>query len=164
MASGRLIDYLGYGLLADRPATPTLHSGVMGLWWSTDTNTMSIWDGSTWSNITATAAPDAVTAVSSSSGALTIDCSLGKSFTVTLTENITSITLSNTNGAGFATEVDIQFTQDGTGGRTVTLPASFKALGGSDTAVASGANAVTVLSAKTFDNGTTWRYAMQESA
>ena len=26
------------------------------------------------------------------------------------------------------------------------------------------ANAVTVLSAKTFDNGTTWRYAMQESA
>lgn len=161
MASGRLIDYLGYGLIANRPAAPTLHSGVLGLWWATDTNTMSIWDGSTWSNITA---PDAVTAVSSSLGALTIDCSLGKSFTVTLTENITSITLSNTNGAGFATEIDIQFTQNGTGGWTVTLPASFKALGGSDTSVSIAAGSTTVLSAKTFDNGTTWRYAMQESA
>ena len=49
-----------------------------------------------------------------------------------------------------------------TGGRTLTLPASFKALGGSDTAIASAAGAKTVLSAKTFDGGTSWVYAMQE--
>ena len=74
------------------------------------------------------------------------------------------VTLTNLAGAGRATDIEIQITQDGTGGRTLALPAAFKALGGSDTAIASGANAVTVISAKTFDNGTTWRYAMQESA
>lgn len=107
---------------------------------------------------------DAVTALSIASGVVNIDCSLGGSFTLTLTANVTSITFSNLAGAGFATEIEVEIKQDGTGGKTVALPAAFKALGGSDTAVASGANAVTVLSAKTFDNGTTWRYAMQESA
>lgn len=106
----------------------------------------------------------AVNALSISSGAVTIDCSLGRNFTLTLSANVTSITLTNLAGSGFATEIEIEIKQDGTGGKTVALPAAFKALGGSDTAVASGADAVTVLSAKTFDNGTTWRYAMQESA
>lgn len=106
----------------------------------------------------------AVVAASSSSGVLTLDCSAAQNFTVTLTENITSIVLTNLAGAGFATEIEVEFKQNGTGGFTVALPAAFKALGGSDTAVDSAANAVTVLSAKTFDNGTTWRYAMQESA
>ena len=62
-------------------------------------------------------------------------------------------------------EIEIEIKQPGSGGPyTFALPASFKALGGSDTAIATSANAVTVLSAKTFDNGTTWRYVMQESA
>lgn len=108
--------------------------------------------------------PDPVTALTNSAGTVTIDCSLGRSFTLLLDANVTTVTLTNLNGAGFATEIEVQFTQDGTGGFTVALPASFKALGGSDTAVDLAANAVTVLSAKTFDNGTTWRYAMQESA
>jgi len=106
----------------------------------------------------------AVSALSISSGTVTIDCSLGVNFTLTLTANVTSIVFTNLAGAGFATEIEVEIKQDGTGGKTVALPAAFRALGGSDTAVASGANAVTVLSAKTFDNGTTWRYAMQESA
>lgn len=61
-------------------------------------------------------------------------------------------------------QFELQITQGATGSRTLALPSSFHALGGSDTAIASAANAVTVLSAKSFDNGTTWRYAMQESA
>ncbi len=109
-------------------------------------------------------ARDPVTALSIVSGEVTIDCSLGKSFTLALTANVTTVTLTNLAGAGRATEIEIQITQDGTGGRTFAMPAAFKALGGSDTAIASAANAVTVISAKTFDNGTTWRYAMQESA
>lgn len=108
--------------------------------------------------------PDAVSTLTNSSGTVTVDCSLGKSFQLTLAANVTTLTLSNLAGAGKATEIEIEFKQNGTGGFTVALPASFKALGGSDTAVALAANAVTVLSAKTFDNGTTWRYAMQESA
>lgn len=99
-----------------------------------------------------------------SAGTVTVDCSLGENFTITLAANVTTLTLSNLHGAGFATEIEIEIKQDATGGRTFALPAAFKALGGSDTAIALAANAVTVLSAKTFDNGTTWRYAMQESA
>ena len=106
---------------------------------------------------------DPVSALTNSAGTVTVDCSLGKSFTLTLAANVTTLTLTNLAGAGYATEIEIEITQDATGGRTLALPASFKALGGSDTAIAAAANAVTVLSAKTFDNGTTWRYAMQES-
>lgn len=105
-----------------------------------------------------------VSALSISSGVVNIDCSLGTSFTLSLTANVTSITFSNLQGSGFASEIEVQFTQDGTGSRTVAWPAAFKALGGSDTTVSSAANTVTVLSAKTWDNGTTWRYALQESA
>ena len=104
-----------------------------------------------------------VTALTSGT-TVTVDCSLGKSFTLTLGHNVGTLTLTNLAGAGFATEIEIEIKQNGTGGFTFALPASFKALGGSDTAIAAAANAVTVLSAKTFDNGTTWRYAMQESA
>lgn len=105
-----------------------------------------------------------VSALSNVAGTVTVDCSLGEKFTLTLGANVTTLTLTNLMGAGVATEVEIEIKQDATGGRTFALPASFKALGGSDTAIALAANAVTVLSAVTFDNGTTWRYAMQESA
>lgn len=110
------------------------------------------------------ASSETITVLSIASGVVNIDLSLGKSFTLALTANVTSITFTNLPASGDAAEIDVQITQDGTGSRTVALPASFTALGGSDTAVASAANAVTVLSAKTFDQGTTWRYAMQEAA
>lgn len=135
------------------------------------TETLSIVQGGTTVDTTtqdiadlADTPPDPVTALSIVAGVVTINCALGKSFTCTLTANVTSIVLTNLAGAGLATEVDIEWKQDGTGGRTVAQPAAFKALGGSDTAVATAANAVTVQTAKTWDNGTTWRYAMQESA
>jgi hypothetical protein len=48
MASGRLADYLGKGLAAERPATLNLHPEAVGLWYSTDTDTLSAWDGSAW--------------------------------------------------------------------------------------------------------------------
>jgi|GEM_PF-1188785 len=105
-----------------------------------------------------------VTALTSGT-TVTVDCSLGRNFTLTLGHNVGTLTLSNLAGSGYATEIEIEIKQPGSGGPyTFALPAAFKALGGSDTAIASAANAVTLLSAKTFDNGTTWRYAMQESA
>lgn len=105
----------------------------------------------------------AVIETSPAAGVLTLDCGLARNFVVSLTANVTSVELTNLGGAGKATEIEVEFRQDATGGRTVTLPTSFKALGGSDTVVASAANAATVMSAKTFDN-VTWRYVMQESA
>jgi hypothetical protein len=107
-----------------------------------------------------------VVALSIASGVVAIDLQNGASrnFTLLLTANVTSITFSNLPASGYVGEVEIQIKQDATGSRTLALPAAFKALGDSDIAIASAANAVTVLSAKTWDQGTTWRYAMQESA
>lgn len=51
MASGLLIDYLGSGVIGDRPTTPTLFTGSLGLWYATDTNTLSAWDGSAWDDV-----------------------------------------------------------------------------------------------------------------
>lgn len=48
MASGRLADYLGKGLASARPATLDLHPEAVGLWYSTDTDTLSAWDGNAW--------------------------------------------------------------------------------------------------------------------
>lgn len=105
-----------------------------------------------------------VTALTSGT-TVTVDCSLGRNFTITLGHNVGTLTLSNLAGAGYATEIEVEIKQPSSGGPyTFALPAAFKALGGSDTAIATAADSVTVLSAKTFDNGTTWRYAMQESA
>lgn len=164
MASGLLKDYIGIGIASARPATLALSSNTAGYWYSTDTGEFSVWDGTTWKTISGGSSGAAVVALSISSGVVNIDLSLGQNFTLALTANVTSITFSNMPGSGFSAEFELQITQDATGGRTLVLPAAFKALGGSDTAIASAANAVTVLSAKSFDNGTTWRYAMQESA
>lgn len=101
-----------------------------------------------------------------SSGTLTLDFA-GKSKyvgAVTLNANVTTLAFANLPGAGNYAEYELHIAQDGTGSRTFAIPASHKALGGSDTSIASSANAVTVLTASTVDNGTTWRYAMQESA
>jgi hypothetical protein len=107
---------------------------------------------------------DAVTALSISSGTVNIDCSAGDFFTLALTANVTSITFSNLPAAGKGASLAIQIQQDGTGGRTVALPASFKATGGSDVAVQAAANARTLLTITSFDQGTRWEYAMQEIA
>lgn len=48
MASGRFADYLGMGVIGDRPAAPILLSYMVGLWYSTDTLEWSAWNGSVW--------------------------------------------------------------------------------------------------------------------
>lgn len=106
-----------------------------------------------------------VHSVAISSGVATVDCGHGLHFnhTLLLTGNAT-LALSNLSPAGFITEGEIRVVQDATGSRALTLPPSFKPLGGSDTAVKSAANGVTILSYKTFNDGATVEYAMQESA
>lgn len=101
-----------------------------------------------------------------SSGTVTLNFASASKYVgaITLSANVTTLAFSNLPGAGNYAEYELHITQDGTGSHTFAIPASHKALGGSDTAIASAANAVTVLTASTVDNGTTWRYAMQESA
>lgn len=106
---------------------------------------------------------DSVTAATIISGTVTLDCNGGRvrNFTISMTENAT-LAVSNLAASGRVTEFECLITQDATGARTLTLPAEFRPLGGSDTAIAAAAGARTVISAKTFDAGATWVYAMQE--
>lgn len=221
--SGNIVEYLGCGIAADRPASLNLTPGALGIYHASDTDDLSLWvlgawqsrgsgggipdapsDGNTygrknsaWEQLAAggdvtgpagavadriavfdgatgkllkdgglTIADlyfDSVTAATISAGTVTLNCNGGRvrNFTVSMTANAT-LAVSNLAAAGRVTEFECLITQDATGARTLTLPAAFRPLGGSDTAIAAAAGARTVLSAKTFDAGTTWLYAMQE--
>lgn len=96
------------------------------------------------------------TAPSSSSGSLTLDLENGNVFETTLTENITSLTISNPPASGKAGAFTWIVKQDGTGSRTVSWPGSVKWAGGSAPTLTTDANAVDVLTFLTTDAGTTW--------
>lgn len=102
-----------------------------------------------------------VNSLSISAGVVAIDCSLGDYFTLSLTANVTSITFSNLPASGVGRTIMIRLRQDATGSRTVALPASFKAVTGSDTVVQATSNAYTILALSTFDQGTRWEYSMK---
>lgn len=108
----------------------------------------------------------AVNTPANSSGTVTLDFASKSKYigAITLGANVTTLAFSNLPGAGNYAEYELHIKQDPTTPRTFALPASHKALGGSDTAIAAGVGVTTVLTASTIDNGTTWRYAMQESA
>jgi len=97
------------------------------------------------------------TTPTSSSGAITFDCEVSNSFNVDLTENITTITLSNPPASGKYGEIVIEFLQDSTGGWTVAWPASVKWPGGTAPVItptlSTGKDKVFL---STRDGGTTW--------
>jgi len=97
-----------------------------------------------------------VTALASASGVLTIDCSLGDYFTVTLTENITSIVFTNKAGAGYGMTKMLKITQHASAAKTVAWPASFKWAGGSAGVMSATLSAYDRLAITSDDNGTSW--------
>ena len=103
---------------------------------------------------------------SNSSGTVTLDfAGLSRYIgSITLGANVTTLAFSNLPGAGKYAEYELHIKQDPSTPRTFALPASHKALGGSDTAISAVVGVTTVLTGSSVDNGTLWRYAMQESA
>lgn len=95
-----------------------------------------------------------VTVTTSLGGVLNFDLSLSNYFTVTLSENVTSITFTNLPGAGFGTTLMIRITQGGLP-YTVAWPAAFRWEGMAPSVSTSGA-AVDILALSTFDNGAIW--------
>lgn len=94
---------------------------------------------------------------SSSSGAITFDIENGNAFEVTLTENITSITLSNPSATGKYCEILIKFKQDVTGSRTLAgWAAGVKWPGGSAPVLSTTGSSVDIVTLKTWDAGTLW--------
>ena len=106
-----------------------------------------------------------INTVAITAGVAAVDCGHGmvRNHVLALSSNAV-LELRNIAPSNYATEGEIRIVQDSTGGRALTLPANFRALGGSDTAIASAANSVTVLSFKTVNSGVSVEYAMQESA
>lgn len=51
MASGLIVTYLGEGLLSARPATPNIGTGVIAIWYSTDTTMLSAYVDGAWKNV-----------------------------------------------------------------------------------------------------------------
>jgi hypothetical protein len=98
-----------------------------------------------------------VNALSISSNAITINCANGDYFTLSMTANVTSVTVSNAPASGKAQTVMVEIKQDATGSRTISWPASFKWTSGTAGVLSTGANKVDVLAITTFDQGTTWR-------
>lgn len=94
----------------------------------------------------------------SSSGTLTLDLADGHEFNVTMTEAVTTLTLSNVpTGVSFLT---LDLTQDGTGGWAITWPASVKWDGGTAPTLTTAASANSVINMRTKDSGTTWQASL----
>lgn len=92
---------------------------------------------------------------SSSSGTLTLDMDNGNIFNVTLTENVTTLTISNVPPTG-GVNIVLVLTQDATGSRTVTWPASVKWAGGTQPTLTTTANAIDIITMFSVDGGVSW--------
>ena len=95
-------------------------------------------------------------AVTISSGAITLDFEDGNHAEVVLTENITTITISNAPASGTVGMLVFYIEQDGTGGRTVTFPSSIKFAGGTAPVITTTASRTDILVFITRDGGTTF--------
>jgi hypothetical protein len=93
-------------------------------------------------------------ALSISTNAITIDLSAGGLFDLTLTSDVTTVTMSNPTSSE-ANFFSLRIKQDGTGGHAFTPPASWKFASGAYI-VSSAANAIDRLQGISHDNGTTY--------
>lgn len=92
----------------------------------------------------------------SSAATTTLDCSLGNTHVVTLTQN-TTLAFSNVDTtASTASSISVILIQDATGGRTVTWPPGTKWPDGVAPVLETAANAINVVTFMTYNGGTTW--------
>jgi len=103
-------------------------------------------------------------AVSSSSGTVVLDLTTGNSFVTTLTENITTVTLSNPPATGIYGQLVWKIIQDGGGGaHTVTFPASVLWPGGTAPTITVTNDAIDEITLRTIDAGTEWRGSFSQA-
>lgn len=93
-------------------------------------------------------------AMGNGTGTRAIDLALGNVVSATLAGNTTFTFTGST--AGTACSFGLYLTQDATGSRTVTWPASVKWAGGTPPTLSTAASAVDVLVFETINGGTTW--------
>lgn len=104
-----------------------------------------------------------INALGNVTGAVTADIELGNHHSMTLTGNVT-LTVSNPSPTVNFCPLVLYVTQDATGGRVVTFPASFKNTSGTTfSIVGTTASKMTEVFAYTLDAGTTWRARQGET-
>lgn len=112
-------------------------------------------DTQTLTNKTITGVKETKTAPSISSGTLTLDCSAGNVFAVSLNANITTLSFSNVPSTGTAYGLTLALTADGTA-RTVTWGSAVKWPAGTAPTLTSTNGKVDTVVLYTHDGGTTW--------
>lgn len=123
-------------------------------------------NGTTWTDLTRGRPPfeNVTTALAIVSNSVAINLALGDYFTLTVSANITSMTLINPPAAGVVRRIFIRVTRDSNGARTFTLPAGWTpaphSAPGILTDFVQGANKVTDIEAWTL-NGTDWTYFIE---
>jgi hypothetical protein len=88
--------------------------------------------------------------------AYTLDCAVGTVWNITLTGNVTFSFANVPATANSVTSITLFLTQDATGGRTRTFPASVKWAGGTVPTWTTTANKTDIVSLVTPDNGANW--------
>lgn len=92
-----------------------------------------------------------------SAGTITIDCNEGQVHKVTLNQNVSSVVFSNVNpDPSQTTTVILKVSQDITGGRTVTFPATIRWAGGTVPTITTNPNRHDRLVFISDDGGATW--------
>jgi hypothetical protein len=94
---------------------------------------------------------------SSAAGLLTINLAAANDFATTLTENITTLTLSNPPASGWRGVATLYLTQGGIGSFLVTWPASVVWAGGTAPTLTAAVGQVDVIQLDTIDGGVTYR-------
>lgn len=89
------------------------------------------------------------------SGTVVVDFSVAKVQKLTMTGNITTLTLQGAT-AGIACGLTLYLVQDATGSRLVTWPASVKWAYGSVPVLSTAANAIDIIVLESADGGTSW--------
>jgi hypothetical protein len=135
--------------------TLAVANGGTGVTTSTGSGSVVLSTSPTITTGTYTGLRETKTAPAISAGALTLNCSSGNVFAVSLNANITSITFSNVPTTGTAYALTLSFTADGTA-RTVTWGASVKWPGGTAPTLTSTSGKVDTFVLTTWDGGTTW--------
>ena len=95
-----------------------------------------------------------------SAGTLVLDLETANVFNVTHNANITTLTISNPPASGKCGNFTLHLTQDATGGRTLTFPASIKWSGGTVATITTTASKKNKFVFDTLNGGTSWDCAL----
>jgi hypothetical protein len=103
------------------------------------------------------------TANATATGSVTLDYSASNHHFLTLTGNVTSLTISNPPASDNLAILTIWIKQDGTGSRTFAFPSSFKWEGGASApAVSTTASVTDIVTAVSKDGGSTWAASISQ--